>query len=70
MDLTLEIDTENQQQIKLKQIHYTIKASTSKEYSQLLYFLNTIIHVICTKKPEANKNLAGKTCSTLIFYGT
>ena len=32
MDLTLEIETENQQKIQLKLIHDTTKVSTSKEY--------------------------------------
>ena len=36
MDLTLEIDTENQQQTQLKIIRDTTKVSTSKEYLQLL----------------------------------
>ena len=36
MDLTIEIDTENQQQIQLKLIQDTTKVSNSKEYSQLL----------------------------------
>ena len=36
MDLTLEKDTENQQQIQLKVIHDTTNVWTSKEYSQLL----------------------------------
>ena len=36
MDLTPEIDTENQQHIQLKLIRDTTKVSTSKEYSQLL----------------------------------
>ena len=36
MDLTLGIDTENQQQIQSKLIHYITNVSTSKGYSQLL----------------------------------
>ena len=36
MDLTFEIDSENQQQIQLKLIHDTTKVSISKVYSQLM----------------------------------
>ena len=36
MDLTIETDTENQQQIQLKLIHDTTRVSTLKEYLQLM----------------------------------
>ena len=54
MDLTLEIETENQQHLPLKLIFDTIRISTSKEYFQLMSD---------TSKPKGN----GKGTNVFLF---
>ena len=48
MDLTLEIDTENQQHIKLKLIHDTTKNSTAKSTRSCCMFASS--------KPKSNRS--------------
>ena len=56
MDLTLKINNENHQQIKLKRIHDTTKVSTQKEYSKLQS---------ASSKPKRNQSVD----QIFLYYG-